>query len=305
MRRLFALLMSLALISPAQAGERVWLGKARIFTNDKIGDGRDRWRTGSYSLSRIRGSAWTGQLPDRLFALTEYRVRTEIIAPDNLMNPIIGTDRRYAGTIWLGAHSHSRLGAAELTLGGDLVFVGPGTGLGDFQSMIHNALGMGQPQVLGSQLPNAVYPTATVELARTFPFEGNNIPGSFRPFLEAQIGVETYARIGFDLALGPASRGNLSVRDVVTGTRNIAVKSQRGQGTTWILGADIAFVNNSNYLPASLGYTVTAQRTRVRTGFVYEGQQHSMFYGLTWLGPEFQNQNSGQVVGAVTIRMRF
>ena len=49
-------------MSFAAAQDRVTLGWGRLLTNDLLGDGRDRWRTGSYTLSRVRGPAWGGSL---------------------------------------------------------------------------------------------------------------------------------------------------------------------------------------------------------------------------------------------------
>ena len=59
---LMAVLAALPVLlgTPAMAEERVTLGWGRIFTNDQIGDGKDRWRTGSYTVSRVRGPSWQG-----------------------------------------------------------------------------------------------------------------------------------------------------------------------------------------------------------------------------------------------------
>lgn len=62
------LVASLAIVlsfgSPAISQERVTLGWGRLLNNDALGDGKDRWRTGSYVLSRVRGPSWTGALPE-------------------------------------------------------------------------------------------------------------------------------------------------------------------------------------------------------------------------------------------------
>src|SRR5688572_4566335 len=86
---------------PAIAQERETLGFGRLFTNDFFGDGLDRWRSGSYSFSIIRGLGWNGVLPERFGELIEYRLRSEIIAPGRL-NGAGSDDRPYVGAATLG-----------------------------------------------------------------------------------------------------------------------------------------------------------------------------------------------------------
>jgi len=290
-------------VTGATAG-RVWLGHARLFTNDVIGDGHDRWRTGAYVVSRIRGTGWSGRLPSRLGQLIEYRVRSEIIAPANLQNPVLGTDRPYVGALSIGAISHMRAGGNDLALGLDMVFTGPQTGLGHFQSVLHQAVGMGSVKVLGSQIGNAVYPTLGMELARNV-----EIPSrrriSVRPFLEAQAGVETFLRVGGDITIGRLGKGDFLVRDVTTGQRVTAIKSGDAPGVSFVLGGDVAYVWSSHYLPVSSGYTLQRPRVRLRAGIYHEASAGSIFYGLTWLGKEFVNQPTSQIVGSLTVRLKF
>ncbi len=303
----FLMIGGLLISQPVMAQNRVWLGQARLFTNDMLGDGKDRWRTGSYSISKIRGTRWDGTLPGGFGQLVEYRIRSEIIAPSNLQNPVIGTDRPYVGALTFGARSYMSLGGADMSLGLDLVVVGPQTGLGAFQSQLHAAIGMGTLKVLGSQIGNAVYPTLNMEIGRDIAVSGHRRRILIRPFLEAQIGVETFLRLGGDITFGNAGSGDFQVRDVTTGYRNIAIKNQdRQRGLSFLLGGDIAYVQSSKYLPAASGYTLQNPRIRLRAGFYHEGERGSVFYGLTWLGKEFVNQKAaGQVVGAMTVRVAF
>lgn len=303
---LLGLILVIGTLNPMAAQDRQWLGKARMFTNDKIGDGQDRWRSGSYSVSWIRGASWGGELPSGFGALMEFRIRSEVIAPANLVSPIIGTDRRYAGLVTFGAFSHMQRGARDMTVGLDLVLTGPMTGVGGFQSFVHNALGMPAPGVLGSQLGNAVYPTVSFETGQDFRLsDPADRRVSMRPYLEAQAGVETFVRFGADLTFGDLGSGDMMVRNVVSGFRNVALKGPRTRGTSFILGGDIAYVQSSALLPTSLGYTVEPARSRLRAGIYSERGKGSYFYGLTWLSKEFVNQPDSQVVGSFTVRLKF
>ena len=77
----------MALASPIAAEQRVTLGWGRLFTNDALGDGRDRWRTGSYTVSRIKGISWSGELPTTPGEIVEFRFRADTIAPASLTDP--------------------------------------------------------------------------------------------------------------------------------------------------------------------------------------------------------------------------
>ena len=115
-------LCALLLLSttPLAAQERVTLGWGRLFTNDIFGDTRDRWRTGSYAVSRIRGAEWEGRLPVTPGAILEFRAVGETIAPADLVTPD-PTDRRYVGSLSLGLHTHFDWQGFDTSLGGNLV----------------------------------------------------------------------------------------------------------------------------------------------------------------------------------------
>ena len=58
--------------------------------------------------------------------------------------------------------------------------------------------------------------------------------------------------------------------------------------------------------PSRSGVQVEETRTRVRGGVHWEGQGGgALFYGVTWLGEEFEGQREGQVVGSLQFRLRF
>lgn len=280
------------------ARERSLVGIGHLFTNDFLGDGKDRWRTGAFTISPVWGRGWDGRLPDRIGDILEFRARAEIIAPNDLTRPN-PADRRWAGTYAFGLHTHFALGGTDMRLGADLAIVGPQTGLDDFQDFTHEVLGQSEPGVFGNQIDNDVFPTVSAELGRDI-----DLPGSvrLRPFVEAAAGVETFVRVGGDLIVGQYGQGALLLRDTTTGQRYSAVTLDRPNGISLVLGGDIARMEHSEYLSGSM---LKDTRTRLRGGIHWRGDWGELFYGATWLGKEFDGQKDDQIVGSIKVDLRF
>ncbi|MGR3540223.1 MAG: lipid A-modifier LpxR family protein [Hasllibacter sp.] len=277
---------------PALAEGRQTLGFARLFNNDAIGDGADRWRTGSYAVSAFRGRSWDGTAPAGPTDLIEWRLRSEVIQPSNLRAPA-PDDRRYAGVLALGAFSHMRRGGFDLTAGLELVGVGPSTGVGAFQEFTHDILGQPDPApAIATEIEDAVWPTARLEVARGF----RTGPLAWRPFASAQAGAETLGRVGIDLTLGNLDTG-MRLRDPVTGQLYPGLAGD-GSGLSLTLGADHAWVEGSRFLDPAEGYEAV-DRTRVRAALRHDSPLGTVFYGLTWMSEEFAAQPEGQVVGSL------
>lgn len=296
-----ALILILSTLSlRADPVERSYIGYGRLIVNDSLGDFRDRWRTGSVAASHVWGPDWTGALPGRPFDILEFRVLAEVIYPLSYNAPRAG-DRPYAAAWSFGMHTHFQRGGWDLATGADLVITGPQTGLPDFARALHEVLSLPKPSraVLAGQVPNGFHAAAVVEAGRDLSLGG----ATLRPFVELRAGVETLARVGFDLTIGPAGQGELLVRDPVTGHRYRTITGD-ATGFSFVAGADIARVTDSLYLPASTN-TLTDSRHRLRAGLHWQGEKWQGFYGLTWLGPEFVGQQSGQLVGAVRIKFTF
>jgi hypothetical protein len=305
MLRLIAasLVASLCLSVVADAQERTRLGYGRLITNDFIGDGRDRWRTGSIQSSRIWGPEWTGVAPEGFGQLLELRLGAEILAPDDL-RAASPTDRRYAGALSVGLHTHFQRGATEFAVGGDLVIVGPQTHLDEFQNALHDLLNVPRPsdELLAAQIGNAVNPTAVFEVGQTFVLSDRTV---VRPFVEGRAGNETLVRAGFDVTIGELGRGELLVRDSVTGHRYRTVQSD-WSGFSFVFGADIAAVSSSEFLPDNDSIALLDTRERVRAGMTWRGETGvTAFYGLTSLGEACDAQNAGPVVGSIRVRFGF
>ncbi|MEM8576786.1 MAG: lipid A-modifier LpxR family protein [Pseudomonadota bacterium] len=284
----------------AQAEERALLGFGGLITNDTLGDGGDRWQTGSIQGSRVLG---TSVVPTRPFDLLELRLSGQVITPARLRRPVPG-DRRYAGALSAGLHTHWTHSSAEFALGGDLVFVGPQTGLDGLQAAFHDLLNVTQPSdaVRAAQIGNAVRPTLVVEVARPFGLGAATI----RPFVEGRAGAETLVRAGADLSFGSLGASDLRVRDAVSGQRYSVIEAE-GIGTRWVIGGDIARVTGSVFLPEDgSGPAPEDTRHRLRAGVQWQAATGARgFYGLTYLSEEFAGQPAGQVVGSFNLRLRF
>ncbi len=280
----------------AEAQARETLGVGRLFTNDRIGDGSDRWRTGSYGFSVLRGPEWQGRLPSRPGDVVEYRFRGEIAAPNNLNRPNPAS-RLYAGVLSAGAHMHFDWQGFDIAAGVDLMLAGDQTGLASLQGSIHDALSLPQVNVDGAQIDNGVYLHGTIEVARDLRFSG----GAIRPFIELQGGFETLARAGVDVTIGNLGDGGLMLRDPVTGQRFTGINSEDDQGFSFILGGDVAYVDQSEFFPEGRGPLLEEDRYRLRAGVNYAIGTSNIFYGLTYLSEEYVGQGEGQVVGSVTL----
>ncbi|MFT6452728.1 MAG: hypothetical protein ACJA06_002231 [Halocynthiibacter sp.] len=287
----------------AEMGGRERIGAGRLFSNDAFGDSKDRWRSGAYSLSHVRGYEWDGQRPESFGDVVEYRFRSEIIAPADIATPAPPpADRPYLGALTFGVHSHWRNGATEFSGGAELIVTGPQTGVSRFQTAAHKAFGLPVPGDLSGQIPNGVHPNLVLEAGQMMQVAPHF---TLRPFVEMKAGPEVLARVGGDLIVGGAVQGQLMLRDATTGQLYQGTRKDPNRGFSFVLGGDVAHVAQSKWLPKSTGLKLTDMRTRLRTGVHYQGKKSAGFLGLSYLGPEFQGQPSGQVVGSLRLRLRF
>jgi hypothetical protein len=214
-------------------------------------------------------------------------------------NPL---DRRYVGALSLGMHTHFEAAGIESSVGMDAVIVGPQTGISSLHGDLHDLLGLPDPTVFGGQIADDVFLTLTAEFGRTLPLGSN---GQVRPFIEAQTGAETLLRMGGDMTLGHFGTEALMLRDNSTGQRYRAVAGDRVEGYSLMLGGDIAKVYDSEYFLASDAITPSDTRKRLRAGMHWQGAQSEVFYGVTWLGKEFEEQPDEQLLGSVNLRLKF
>jgi hypothetical protein len=309
-KQAFALLLGLVtglagLGAAAQAegfnfSDRVTLGVGRLFNNDFLGDNKDRWQTGGYSFSVIRGEGWDGSLPDHPFEIMEYRFGGRIIAPSKLRNPA-PDDRPYAGLLQFLAQTHYAMGKLETSGGIGLTAVGPSTGIGRLQSELHKLFNATHPTILDDQLSDHIYPVVTGEIGRSYTLAG----AEFRPFVEGRAGDETLVRAGFDISFGARETGALWLRDEVSGQRYVGISGNSRPGVAFTVGGDMAYVSESAWLPGSAGVTMENRRSRLRAGVEMRGANVGLFYGVTWLSKEFAEQPEDQVLGSLRLRVNF
>lgn len=300
MRRLLSLLLCLLTASAASAQGREVLGYGRLFNNDYLGDNSDRWRTGSYTISQVRGPGWDGARPGGFGEIVELRFRTEIIAPSSLTDPPL-VDRRYAGIFSFGVYTHLERGGVEISAGADILAVGPQTGIGRFQEQVHEVIGASPPLVLDDQIEDAFYLGASGELA--YPIAVNELV-LLRPFVEATVGPEDMARAGIDVLLGNVGRRDLLLRDVTTGQLYRGTDTEQ-RGMSLVLGGDITAVGGSDYLPGD-GPAALGTRYRYRAGVHWQIlPETSFFYGATYLSEEFEGQPEGQLLGSLKLNFNF
>lgn len=294
-----AFALALILAAPAvSAGERGVIGWSHVIVNDSIGEFRDRWQSSVVQGSVFLGAEERAGGPFRFGEVLEMRLTSQIVTPENIGAPAPG-DRPFAGALGLELFSHGHWAGAELSAGAGIVAIGPQTGTFRFQRWLHDILGYPRPDTEGNEIGNGFHPVLSVEAGRGF---GEAV--RLRPFVEARGGLETLLRVGADVSWGELGRGDLMVREPVTGQRVPGVISSGGRGLSLFAGADVAWVEDSVYLPASRGFDPEV-RGRLRTGVHWRNDRLALFYGLTYLTPEFDGQPEGQFLGAVQLRFAF
>jgi hypothetical protein len=152
-----------------------------------------------------------------------------------------------------------------------------------------------------ASIDNIILPTMIFEAAKTYQPDENT---SIRPFVELQAGIETFVRAGVDATFGGFGTGGLRLRDQISGQRYTGISGGTSRGWSYLAGADLTYVANSRYLDTA-GIVKEDVRARVRLGVTREWERGGFFYGATYLSPEFEGQDSGQVVGSINVRFQF
>ncbi|MBL4812162.1 MAG: DUF2219 family protein [Rhodobacteraceae bacterium] len=229
----------------------------------------------------------------------EYRLRSEIIAPSVASG---GVDRPYVGALAVGAFTHMGFGPTQLSFGAEALFVGPQTGVSDFQDWYHDVFSLPAPIGTQNQLDNEVFFNAQAEIS--WPVRISETV-TIRPFLAAQSGAEDLVRVGADFVIGSIGHDDFVVRDTVTGQLIRAIEAPQ-TGFAFVGGFDWAQVGSSAFLPADAGFVALDERLRARAGVHWQvAPDVSVFYGATWLSEEFEGQSEGQLLGSLKLNFNF
>lgn len=276
--------------------------KSSFFTNDFIGDGHDRWRSGSYSLN-------LGYEDDRFGVPYDIRLRSEIISGWGSSLQSDNDDRMYVGALGLGAFVNQNFGFADLTLGGEILAVGDQTGMADLQGAAHDAFGMSNDSYNPDTEPHAHIEDKftgmlSAEGAMNYYFGSN---GLVRPYAGAQYGYETFLRAGADVVIGNMSNADRWSRDPVSGfiQPSSSNRADAMEGFNLVAGLDFTAVTDSEFFPSESDVDLEPMRVRARLGGQASFGGFSVFYGATHLTKEFESQYEGQTVGTISIERLF
>ena len=323
-----------ALPAAAQAGDADetfrWLSETDsiltegVLWDDTFGDGKDRYKSGGLTQSLV--------FPERVFsderwfpgyaAAIEIQGRAFVATPDDTSR-IDPADRPYAQYAGVGVHlrltgSPDRLtddltASTEDRIGVEIGWQGDPLPLFDIQEAIHARTGMGPlaqspANVLGSEL------LVNAELRRTWRIHGDHDGYDFQyaPYVHASAGMrENAVRLGSDFIIGSSLEARTWNSDLAVGALIPGGSRPRG-GFHWLawIGGDVGVVASDALLDGGFGRNGPsvereAVTARARAGVMVEYEDLAVSYSLTWLSPEFRGQPSGQVIGAVQIKIDF
>jgi hypothetical protein len=297
----YLLLSSIAAISCLSEAASAGSIRSSFFTNDYIGDGHDRWRSGSFTtFFGFEGDRTGGWAHD-------FRLRTEIISPWGSDEQPNNSDRPYAGMIGLGAFVNERIGLTEINIGGEVVMMGDQTGLQSFQDGFHELFGFDGYTSDGAshvKIEDSFGAMMSAEAATSY-FVGSE--GALRPYLSAQFGYETFLRAGVDFIWGNYSFAEQFVRDPVSGfiQPSSSGRASAMEGFSFIAGVDYTAMTDSDLFPEHSDVDLKPGRFRGRLGVQGKIGAASVFYGVTHLTEEFESQVEGQTVGTLSVEFPF
>lgn len=295
---LLCTITAVAVSSGAASAEAM---KTSFFTNDFIGDGHDRWRSGSYTTYWGYEGDWTGGVG------YDLRFRSEIISPWGSSDQAQDDDRPYVGMLGFGAFANERIGLTDLNFGGEFLIVGDQTGLSKLQNGFHKVFGFDGYMPEDDTHPHiedAFTGMISGEVANNY-FVGTK--GSIRPFVGAQFGYETFMRAGVDFLWGNHSYAERFVRDPVTGfvQPSSTARASAMEGFSLLAGLDYTAVTSSDFLPDTADVEMEPGRIRARIGMQGKIGPASVFYGATHMTKEFTSQVEGQTVGTLSVSFPF
>ncbi len=275
--------------------------KSSFFTNDFFGDGRDRWRSASYTLFLGFEGENTGGVAH------DIRIRAEIISPWGSRNQPTGNDRPYVGMLGLGVFVNESFGQLQYNVGAEILATGDQTNIADFQQGFHDLTGIAG--YLPKDMPHehvgdSVTGMVSAEFARGYTLAEGFY---FRPFVGAQVGYETFGRVGFDILVDGYADAKRYVRDPISGFLQPASpeRASKMNDMSFLLGADYSYVTHSDFFPHWSDVEMTNERLRARAGVQVRIRKVSTFFGITYLSKEFESQVESQTIGVLSLEFPF
>lgn len=297
MRLLILSIFATTFFSSALAGPT----KSSFFTNDFFGDGFDRWRSASYTLFLgFEGKNTNGVAHD-------FRARAEIISPWGAKTQPTDKDRPYVGMLGFGVFANDRFNDFDYNFGAEILFTGDQTKVADFQQSFHEVTKIAgylphdmQHEHVGDKVTGMV----SGEIARAYDL---SYDWEFRPFLGAQVGYETFGRVGFDFTWGGYSGAERYVRDPVSGFLQPSSlnRALRMDDLSFLIGADYSYVTHSEFFPTWSNVRIKNDRVRLRVGMQSGIAAASVFFGITYLTEEFHSQHEAQTIGVLSLEFPF
>lgn len=291
-----------------------------VIWNDAIGDGKDRYKSGGVTHGWVIPDVRFTQNPwyDDRVAAVELQLRGFVATPENTENPAAG-DRPFAEYAAAGLYlrtiglpetvgpaltlsTEDRIGFELGALGGPVPFF-------EIQDFLHNgSVNVTPATELDGQL------LVNLEGRRTWRYHQqlNDTDLEIAPFIQASAGMrENSIRVGGDVIYGSSLEGRLWNMDMATGAMIPGGSAPRtGPNIMVWLGADVGYVASDALLDGGFfaeGPSVDHEPItgRVRAGIMYEMDEVALAYSLTWLSEEFEGQAHSQVIGALTLKLRF
>lgn len=277
------------------------LTKSSFFTNDFFGDGRDRWRSASYTVFLGFEGEKTGGIAH------DFRFRAEIISPWGSKKQPTNDDRPYVGMLGFGLFVNENFGKIQYNAGAEILLTGDQTKIADFQQGFHDLTGIAgylPKDMPHNHVGDSVTGMVSAEVARGFSL----IEGFYvRPFVGAQVGYETFGRIGLDILVDGYADAQRYVRDPVSGflQPSSPERASKMNDMSFLIGADYTYVTHSDFFPNWSDVEMTNSRLRVRAGVQVRIRKASTFFGITYLSKEFESQVESQTIGVLSLEFPF
>lgn len=293
-----------------------------IIWNDRIGDGRDRYKSGGATQSWVipEGRLIDGRFIEGRASYLELQARALVMTPDNVTIGGVAGDRPFAQYASLGAflRSYDRpvedgrmtTRAIEDRIGIEVGLLGDPLPLFELQELIHNNGGfqLNNMRVLDTEV------LVNVEGRRTMRWhmQLNDTDLEFAPYVSGSAGMrENSVRVGGDVIYGSSLEGRTWNIDPSVGAL-IPGGSKPRSGANWMMwvGGDVGAIATDAFLDGGFsrdGVSVPREElvARVRVGFMFEYENVALGYSMTWLSEEFEDQSHSQVIGAISVKYRF